>query len=181
MVNKISFSEEKISIEGIWNWYEDQKEALRQFRQKVNDSLVNKTIATNLKFYSFTSEEVNKYFEESEIELEHLVCFNLISATEALLRVNFYKKVYDKDKSEIGRVFRKIHKDKGNKSSLETDIVENWKLHSPTLKKHFSDFLSLLNYRHWLAHGRYWEPKLGRRFSAIYTFDVANVLFKIVS
>ena len=31
-----------------------------------------------------------------------------------------------------------------------------------SLKSGVSAYRSLLNLRHWLAHGRYWSPKLGR-------------------
>ncbi len=91
--------------------------------------------------------------------MEHLVCFGLISATEALLRSDFYKKVYNKEKSELAKIFRDIYKEKENRVSLESDIIENWKI--CTGKSDFSKFLISLKYRHWLAHGRYWTPKYG--------------------
>ncbi len=40
---------------------------------------------------------------------------------------------------------------------LKEDILEIWKqkvrgVHKPTI----SSFYELINYRHWIAHGRYW-------------------------
>ena len=38
---KISLSENEISVETIWNWYEDQKEALRDYKYKFNKTIIN--------------------------------------------------------------------------------------------------------------------------------------------
>ena len=110
-----------------------------------------------------------------------MVCFDLISATEAVLRSDFYTKVYNKDKSEIGRKFRNIEKNKGIIISLENDIVESWEEIISSRKNDFSSFLSLLNYRHWLAHGRYWKPKLGQRYTPSITYNIAESIFDIVN
>jgi hypothetical protein len=34
-MKRISFSRNEISIEDIWSWYEDQKEALREFKHEI--------------------------------------------------------------------------------------------------------------------------------------------------
>lgn len=108
-----------------------------------------------------------------------MVCFNLISATEAYLRLDFYARVYDRDKSSVGRKFRDIHKDVKNKVSLEDHIIEIWKAEFIDQKVYFSDFAGLLNYRHWLAHGRYWTPKLGRYYDAHLTYGIVEKIFDI--
>lgn len=45
--------------------------------------------------------------------------------------------------------------------SIEKDVIETWKNFKTNQKEIFSDFLSLYKFRHWIAHGRYWTPKLG--------------------
>jgi hypothetical protein len=40
-----------------------------------------------------------------------------------------------------------------------------------------SDFRGALSFRHWLAHGRYWTPKLGRRYAVRDVFEIAERLF----
>jgi hypothetical protein len=176
---KISFSGQEKSIESVLNWYEDQKEALRDLRAKIVDAIINsKSIKVDDKFIGLTLSEINEYFINNEAELEHLACFDTISATEALLRVDYYKKVYNKDKSALGRIFRDVYKKKGNRISLEEDIIENWKKTSGN--EVFSNFLGLLNYRHWLAHGRYWNPKFGRNYSFDTAFEISETIFDAV-
>lgn len=178
---RVSLSRKEQSIEFIWSWYEDQKEALFDFRAKIFTAIIVSSNSVNSKFIGLNTDELNDYFKDSEEELEHLVCFDLISATEAVLRSDFYTKIYNKDKSDIGRTFRRLEKDKGNKISLESDIIDNWKEIVAIRKTDFSNFLGLLNYRHWLAHGRYWTPKLGQEYTPSITYNIAESIFDVVS
>jgi len=95
-VARVSLSGKEQSIEFIWSWYEDQKEALLDFRTKVFATVIISSSSANSKFIGLTTDELNDYFQDSEEELEHLVCFDLISATEAVLRSDFYTKVITK-------------------------------------------------------------------------------------
>jgi hypothetical protein len=177
---KVSLSGQEQSIEFIWSWYEDQKDSLFDFRNKTVGLISNFSNELNSKFLAYTSDELNDYFEESNEELERLVCFDLISATEGLLRSDFYSKVYNKDKSEIGKRFRELHKLKENNISLEQEIIENWKEFSTENKSDFSRFLGLLKYRHWLAHGRYWIPRFGQPYNPETTYEIAENILEIV-
>jgi hypothetical protein len=178
---KVSLSGSEKSIEDIWNWYEDQKEALRDFKNKIITSLLGSPKTINDKFISLTFDELNDYFDNSFEELEHLVALDLISATEGILRADFFTKVFEKDKSNLGRAFRDIYKQKGKKVSLEEDIIENWKNHVVHSKSDFSSLIGLLHYRHWLAHGRYWTLKRGRRHSVDETYGIAESIFNFVN
>ncbi len=180
---RVSLSGEEKSIETIAEWYEDQKEAIRDLRTKVLTAITNPGAVTgiNTKFVTFTADEIIEYFNDNEIELEHLVCFDLISAAEARLRVDFYKKVYNKSKSKTGEAFRESYKLKQNKISLEEDIIETWKAVSASNKKFFSEFLGLLNYRHWLAHGRYWSKKLGQEYTYDTTYNIVERMLSKLS
>ena len=37
-----------------------------------------------------------------------------------------------------------------------------WQLHSNVSPSVTTDLERVFRYRHWLAHGRYWTPKIGR-------------------
>jgi|SRR6185312_7065730 len=177
----ISLSGQKKSIESVFSWYEDQIEAINDFKNKVITSIIHPrpSLVVNKKFISLTLTEINLYFDNSTNELKHLVCLNLISATEAFLRVDYYKRIKKRERSKIGRLFRDIENNKENKVSLEDDIIEAWK--SIKRSNSFSDFLGLLKYRHWLAHGRYWTPKLGREYSFDIAYEIVENVFKAVS
>jgi hypothetical protein len=42
------------------------------------------------------------------------------------------------------------------------------------------DFRGALKLRHWLAHGRWWQPKLGRNYTPQIVFDVSRVLIESI-
>jgi len=175
-----SLSGEELSIESIKNWYDDHDQAIKDFKNKVVEAIVNSKPTVDLfKFKAFTVDDVDKYFSDSKQELENLVCFNLISATEAKLRVDYTIRVKEKDKSGIGRIFRDFHKRKGKRISLEEHIIEVWK--KETGEKIFGDFLGILNFRHWLAHGRYWNAKLGRKYTIENTYGISKAVFDIIN
>lgn len=180
-MTRVSLSGKEQSIEFIWEWFEDQKEALLDFRSKTFVSILDPSKKVHSKFIGLTIDELNDYFEKSEEELEHLVCFDLISATEAILRSDFFTKVYNKDKTELGRMFRGIEKNKGTKIALEEDIIDNWKKVVAERKGDFSNYLGLVKYRHWLAHGRYWKPKLGQKYTPLITYNITENIFDIIN
>jgi hypothetical protein len=181
MAKKVSLSGQEKSIKSILNWYDDHLQAINDFRYKIINSHTSYSNQGKIieKFKRLDVNEIGAYFDDSEDELERLVCLDLISATEAFLRVDYHERIKEKDKSEIGRVFRNLNKKKGNKISLEEDIIETWK--SNTGSQSFSNLLGLLKYRHWLAHGRYWAPKLGRVYSFDITYEISANIFDIVS
>jgi hypothetical protein len=63
---------------------------------------------------------------------------------------------------------------------LDEDIFETWKEKSPAPgPRLISELRGAFKLRHWLAHGRYYEPNLGRKkydFNFVYSLadDVLN-------
>lgn len=179
-MRRVSFSGDEKSIDSILSWYEDQRIAILDYRNKINLNLTNPEVLKADKFIGLTNDDINEYFQSSIDELEHLVCFDLISATEAKLRLDFLSKVYNKDKSSIAIKFRELEKIYPNKISLENHIIDTWKAYKEAEKKRFSEFIGLLNYRHWLAHGRYWKPKLGQTYNPDNTYQIVENIFNII-
>jgi hypothetical protein len=181
MAKRVSLSGEEKSLETILSWYDDYLQAINDLRYKIMNARTSSNSTTKIreKFKKLNLKEIGVYFDDSEDELERLVCLDLISATEAFLRIDYHERIKEKDKSEIGRFFRSLNKKKGKKISLEEDIIETWK--SNTGDQSFSNLLGLLKYRHWLAHGRYWAPKLGRTYSFDIAYEISANIFNIVS
>ena len=73
-----------------------------------------------------------------------------------------------------------IHQIKKSHVSLEKDILILWKEEYPQYKNLISKIITAFKYRHWLAHGRSWKPKLGRVYDyySLYklAYDMENLL-----
>jgi hypothetical protein len=175
---KIALSGSEKSIEDIWNWYEDQKKALRDYEYKIRSLVGNPQATIDDKFIGMTLGELTNYFAISFEELRHLVALDLITATEATLKTDYFTKVFNKDKTALGREFRAIYKVQQDKVKLEQDIIDNWKKYVPQCKSDFSSLVGLLKYRHWLAHGRFWLSKQGQFYSVYDVYDIAKSIFK---
>ncbi|HZY81738.1 MAG TPA: hypothetical protein VFE50_19580 [Cyclobacteriaceae bacterium] len=179
MVKQQNFIGGTNNLETIHSWYLDQRFLMSALKQSVfSDGDLARLRSDKQRMLS--RNELYEYFIGSEKELDYLFSFDMIAAIEGLLRTHFIQKVHEREKSDLGREFRKIDKTKNQKISLEKDIIESWKRFRTDQKKHFSDLLGLLKYRHWLAHGRYWQPKLGRQYDVHITYSIAKNIFDIV-
>lgn len=88
----------------------------------------------------------------------------LIAAAEASIRIDFGERVHGRRKDLVSRTFRQICKRRGLYPRLEDDILDAWASNAPAAKSHVAAFKEALKFRNWLAHGRYWVPKIGRKY-----------------
>ena len=95
-------------------------------------------------------------------------------ALEAALRIDFLSRVKFKKKDTVSRAFRELYKQQKMQVRLNEDILEVWKYCHPEFRPLVSQLRSALRYRHWLAHGRYWIPKLDRSYDYASVYDLAS-------
>ncbi|OHB78592.1 MAG: hypothetical protein A2Z25_18965 [Planctomycetes bacterium RBG_16_55_9] len=155
MVKKVSFSKQHQEISQIEVYYTDITEATREYFEPRTETLSER-------FLGYTISELNAERDERLEELDRTTSLSILSAIEAAFRIDYLQRCYQKKKDPLSRVFFKIHKLKGSNASFEDDILSAWKENSFGANKVLSDIKGAFKYRHWLAHGRYWEPKLGR-------------------
>lgn len=176
MISRTSFSNENQEIATILNWFKISKTSLSEYKERIKKCI---QVSSNVpdEFIGLSLYELEEYFSKLEEELENITSLNLLAAVEAKLRIDYLDRVYNRKKDKLSREFQNIYKIKENKASLEEDILELWKNHFPELKKVISEYKSALKYRNWLAHGRYWTPKIGRKYDFDIIFSVCeNIL-----
>jgi len=174
MGRKVSFSNQCLSIDEIVYYKQDLEKAIRLYYESYEKYE---------KFYAYSFQDINeeKILRIKELELNAI--FMILSSIEALFRVDFNLRVSKKLKDGLSEEFRSISKNKQSRISLEEDILEVWKNNFLHFKALLSEYKSALHYRHWLAHGRYWKPKLGKKydFDSIYILAdsiITNLPFK---
>ncbi len=155
--SKVSFSGSEQKIKDINQHYTYIKSSINLYFSSANPQ-------AELLFVGKSAIELAEELNTVSEENEKLIVLNILSALEAAFRIDYLQRCYKREKDDLSVAFRQIHQQKGNRASLEDDIFDSWKKHSNVSSQIISDLKSVFKYRHWLAHGRYWTPKLGRRY-----------------
>lgn len=169
------FSGQNRNIEELAFYYHQNVIAITYYKNQI----LRQTIIPT-EFIGMTSEEVKLHFSNIEKENELAFCFNLIAATEASLRIDYKIRVSERLKDDLSRDFREIYKEYGDRVSLEDTILEKWKERYPQYKTNIGQYKSILKFRHWFAHGRYWIPKIGGKYDSISIYTICdNIVNKL--
>ena len=136
----------------------------------VGSNEINKQLLENINEpssianYGYSSpKEYNSIKEKSEIELERKFILDLIAAFEAKI-VYFILKIAKKNSTVIKSYNYNISQKTrnaikiGQKHLMYNHIILVFKdIIQPIDNKVYAEFLELLDYRNWLAHGRGWN------------------------
>lgn len=170
MAKRISFSKEHLDIDEIVEYRSDLEESVNLYYK-------------NAKFYNkFVLYSQNELLQEKKNRLDELnrnCIFMILSATESLIRIDYEVRVKNRLKDSLSRELKTLDKqyDKTYKISIEV-LCDTYKQYFQG--ELFSLVKSTFKLRHWLAHGRYWIPKIGKEyeFDEIYTmaFEVNKLL-----
>jgi len=139
-------------------------------------------------FWGYSEKEIRKHLAYHLQEAEYDASLVLLGAIEAAFRLDFDYCYTKKLKDKRSIAVRNLAKDaiaRGVVHSYKIPITELCELleHSSSIQKHEITLLKVyFNYRHWLAHGRYWQLKLGRSkptFMEIY--EIAKTLKNLLN
>ncbi len=161
MRDRISFSPELLQFEKVAVSHSDIAKTIRFYYNQQSIQTFDS------KFIGYTISEVEQERDQRLEDLDKNSSFNVLAALEASFKVDFYMRCYNREKDTLSRFFRDLKNRKRNKRdkiSLVDDIFEGWKTYFPSAKTLTSELKGAFRYRHWLAHGRYWEPKFGKKY-----------------
>jgi hypothetical protein len=103
---------------------------------------------------------------------------------EAAFRIDYRLRCRKKRTDGLSVAFRRLHKTYGERVSLEDTIFETWRSLHPGTSRLVGELKGAFRFRHWLAHGRHFQPKLGGKYDyqGVYLLAV-NVLaqFPLIS
>ena len=78
-----------------------------------------------------------------------------------------------KPRDKVTTKLRAIHRRNGLRVDLSRTL-HAWREARPDLSCDLDDLTAELPYRHRLAHGRYWVPKLGRRYDGSTVYRICE-------
>lgn len=150
-----------LELDEISAYHRDAEKSLRLYFAKTSSDY-------ELKFFGMTDKEVGELLSKRILETEIRSSLALLTSLEALFRVDFTLRCRTRSKDDLSRHFRSVERATGPRVRLEEDILEGWKVHFPEKAGLIGEIRSSFNYRNWIAHGRYWTPKLGRKYDYFY-------------
>ena len=173
MSERVSFSKLNLNLQEIAEHHSDIENALKDYYSFSGGV----GLSSQSKFRGYTQQELLTEFKKRIEELERTSSLSLLSSLEASLIIDYLSRCYGKKKDPLSRDLRELHNSKAQRASLEQDILTIWKKHHPDFQPLISELIGAFKYRHWLAHGRYWKPKLGRKYDYQYTYSLAIQLY----
>lgn len=168
MGKRVSFSPEPLGFKRVAVSHSDTAKSIRFYYGHPSIQ------AQDSKFVGYSVSEVEQERDQLLEELDKNSAFNVLAALEASFRIDFLQRCYDRRKDPLSRRFRDLEKVRGSKVALEEDILDSWITHDPAVKSLLSKLKGAFRYRHWLAHGRYWEPKLGQKYDFFSVYLLAQ-------
>jgi hypothetical protein len=126
----------------------------------------------DLRFAGYEPAEVDRELNARLAELEFASALTLLAAVEAAFRIDYLQRCYRRQRDAVSRDFREIYRRKKDKIQLEEDIFDVWKTHTIEGAKLIGDLKGAFRFRHWLAHGRYWVPKLGQQYDYVTIYAI---------
>lgn len=114
-------------------------------------------------------QELASRLEESDIRS----AFFVLTRLEASFKIDFDFRCKKRLKDGLSIYFREVERKRKDAVRLDEDILEGWKRHTSASPRLIGDLRGAFKFRHWLAHGRYWTPKLGR---GRYDFEYVHLM-----
>jgi hypothetical protein len=152
-----SFSHENLDLDVIAQQYNDIEAAVRLYFSPACN-------AASARFATYTPAEIEVEMDVLLQELGRSTTMSILAALEAAFRIDYQRRCRKRMKDPLSRALRDIYRTKGMRASLEDEILGAWRANSSGGEQLASELRGALKYRHWLAHGRYWVPKLGQKY-----------------
>ena len=152
-LKRVLFSNINASLEDVEEYYVDSDESLKAYFVPGHEPGV-----ALARFIGYTKTELDDELKMRKETLDRMCSLEILSAIEARFRIDYLLRCQDKMKDGLSRQFREIPKQKENRASLANDIIPTWRAAYPEHKARLDNLGKALDFRHWLAHGRYWQP-----------------------
>jgi hypothetical protein len=158
-----------LSLKEIARYHEDVVSSLRTYFDDLS-------VQATERFFGYTrTERADELrFRIDETSLRSILV--ILASLEAKFRIDFELRCQRRLKDNLSRAFRAIHKEKEERVSLDQDIFEAWGSHFVESKRLIGEMRTAFRLRHWLAHGRNWQPKIGKDFDFESVFDLATAV-----
>lgn len=164
MPDRVSFSDLEQSLEEIAFQHENLEISLFEFFAGDSPKLHAR----------FPTEKRDDARDLCLAELDLSSSMSVMSALEAAIRRDYLIRAYERRRDTLSREFRVLHREVGNRAKIDKDLLRLWRENSGISTALISEVTIAFKHRHWLAHGRYWTQKLGKKFDYFSLYQIAE-------
>jgi hypothetical protein len=169
-MRRVSFSNSNVDVIDLALHHTDVESSLRGYFNANASSYPSR-------FAGYAPYELIEELQERLTELDMTSSLTILTAVEAIFRIDYLQRCYQRKKDPLSRAFRDLHNRKRMNVRLEEEILDLWEEYTNGANQLIGDLKGAFKYRHWLAHGRYWTPKLGKKYDFISLYALAtNIL-----
>jgi len=158
------------AIDAIAEYHNDVEASLRLYFREVAPEFTARFPGSR---YDEVRAAWNKVLAARLEETDQRSAFFILASLERAFRDDYERRCKRRMKDDLSRAFRAMYKYRKARVSLEEDIFEAWREHSSGSRPLIGELRGAFNFRHWLAHGRYGEPNLGRKYDFDSVYDLA--------
>ena len=162
--SRFVLSHEHLDIEQIEGRRQDTEAAIEAYFAIGNPGSAQR-------FLWYTPDEVRTEKEVLIKELRRSASMDVFGALEAAFQIDFLQRCYRRKKDDVSRAFQSLdrfHREKNRRVPLP-NILTAWRENSDVQPRVIEDLKRAFKYRHWLAHGRYWNPMFQLDYDEVYT------------
>jgi len=147
----------------ILRYYRRSLAALDALKKVVGPSLGVGTMGPTSPFFGMTAREFDVALAELRQELDHQVVLMLTASFEAAFQTDLQDRIKLRKRDHASKALRNWWKSARRRREKWIDLgslLDAWK-NTTGQRQVIGKMKSLLLFRHWLAHGRYWTDKSG--------------------
>jgi hypothetical protein len=171
MASRLRFSQQQQSLGEIAAYHADVQTAIYEFFAGNSAAL----------FLRYTGSRVDEARERSLKELHLSTSLSVLSSVEASVRLDYLRRVYGRRRDPLSKAMRALYRRKSEAARLEDELLVLWREQTEIPRMLLGELIGAFKFRHWLAHGRYWTPRLGRRYDYETVFEIAHAFVDLVN
>jgi len=160
MPRRVTLLQKAISIPDVAEYHRDVESSLRLYFTPNNPNFV-------ARFAGYVPSEVEEELADRLSETDMRSALTIMARIEAAFRIDYQQRCRKKETDDVSKAFRRLYKRYGAQYwqvPLEREIFEIWRTVHPDTSSLIGELKGAFRFRHWLAHGRYFQPKLARKY-----------------
>jgi hypothetical protein len=170
MPKRVTLLQKAGSIPEVAEYHRDAESSLRLYFTPNNPRFI-------ARFAGYVPSKVDEELADRLNETDMRSALAVMTRIEAAFRIDYRLRCRKKRADGISIAFRRLHKTYGERVSLEDKIFEIWRSEQPGTSSLIGELKGAFRFRHWLAHGQHFQPKLRGKYDyqSVYLLAV-NVL-----